>query len=158
MPSLVETSVPYKIGCEMCSRSKLLIVHLLQSWAMDLSLPGVMPAFAAILGDGSVVNWGNADYGGDSSAVQDQLKSVQQIQSSGGTFGGAFAAILRDGSVDRNVYLMRTAFNLNLKVRSFSRLFTTVNKDHLLLSWMMELWSPGAKPAMEATAVPSRSS
>ena len=30
-------------------------------------------AFATILGDGSVVTWGNADSGGDSSAVQDQL-------------------------------------------------------------------------------------
>ena len=39
-------------------------------------------AFAAILGDGSVVTWGNADYGGDSSAVQNQLKNVQPIQAS----------------------------------------------------------------------------
>ncbi|OLQ00815.1 hypothetical protein AK812_SmicGene16491 [Symbiodinium microadriaticum] len=52
-------------------------------------------AFAAILGDGSVVTWGNADYGSNSSAVQDQLKNVQQIQSC----GRAFAAILDDGSV-----------------------------------------------------------
>ena len=34
-------------------------------------------AFAAILGDGSVVTWGKADSGGDSSAVQDQLMNVQ---------------------------------------------------------------------------------
>ncbi|OLP91273.1 hypothetical protein AK812_SmicGene27044 [Symbiodinium microadriaticum] len=52
-------------------------------------------AFAAILGDGSVVTWGDAATGGDSSAVQDQLKNVQQIQAS----RGAFAAILADGSV-----------------------------------------------------------
>ena len=45
---------------------------------MDLSLPGVI-----------------ADRGGDSSAVRDQLKGVQQIQAT----GGAFAAILEDGSV-----------------------------------------------------------
>ena len=32
------------------------------------------------LKDGSVVALGNADFGGDSSAVQDQLKGVQQIQ------------------------------------------------------------------------------
>ena len=31
-------------------------------------------AFAAILGDGSVVTWGEATYGGDSAAVQGQLK------------------------------------------------------------------------------------
>ena len=37
-------------------------------------------AFAAILGDGSVVTWGLAACGGDCSAVQGQLKNVQQIQ------------------------------------------------------------------------------
>ena len=52
-------------------------------------------AFAAILGDGSVVTWGDAFRGGDSAEVQDQLKDVQQIQSS----ESAFAAILGDGSV-----------------------------------------------------------
>ena len=38
--------------------------------------------FAAVLGDGSVVTWGDAEHGGDSSAVQDQLKNFQQIQAS----------------------------------------------------------------------------
>eukprot|EP00439_Symbiodinium_sp_Y106_P056530 s1401_g7.t3 len=106
-----------RISCEMCSRSNLLVGHLLQSWVTDLWSRGVMPtmvatavqdqlrdvqqiesshkAFAAILLDGSVVTWGNADHGGDSSAVQDQLRDVQQIQSS----HKAFAAILFDGSV-----------------------------------------------------------
>ena len=51
--------------------------------------------FAAILGDGSVVTWGSAVFGGDSSSVQDQLKDVKQIQAS----FGAFAAVLGDGSV-----------------------------------------------------------
>ena len=53
-------------------------------------------AFAAILEDGSVVTWGPAQHGGDSSAVRDQLNGVQQIQS---TLEEAFAAILADGSV-----------------------------------------------------------
>eukprot|EP00439_Symbiodinium_sp_Y106_P053451 s1134_g7.t1 len=52
-------------------------------------------AFASRLGDGSVVTWGHAEYGGDSSAVQHQLKNVHQIQAS----GRAFAAILCEGSV-----------------------------------------------------------
>ena len=52
-------------------------------------------AFAAILSDGSVVTWGDAAFGGDSSAVRHQLKQVQQIQAS----LGAFAAILGDGSI-----------------------------------------------------------
>ena len=31
-------------------------------------------AFAAILEDGSVLTWGDADFGGDSSAVRDELR------------------------------------------------------------------------------------
>ena len=57
-------------------------------------------AFAAILANGSVVSWGDPRYGGDSSAVCDQLRKVQQIQSTFGPFGGhSFAAISADGSV-----------------------------------------------------------
>ena len=56
---------------------------------------GRISAFAAILADGSVVSWGDAGKGGDSSAVQEQLRDVQQIQAS----HQAFAAILADGSV-----------------------------------------------------------
>eukprot|EP00434_Breviolum_minutum_P031260 symbB.v1.2.027641.t1/scaffold2850.1/size68925/3 len=52
-------------------------------------------AFAAILEDGSVITWGDANSGGDSSAVEDQLRGVQQIQAT----SQAFAAILADGSV-----------------------------------------------------------
>ena len=52
-------------------------------------------AIAAILADGSVVTWGDAGYGGDSSAVQDQLRGAQQIQAT----DYAFAAILEDESV-----------------------------------------------------------
>ena len=52
-------------------------------------------AFAAIISDGSVVAWGDAEYGGDSTGEQSQLKDVQQIQAT----RFAFAALLRDGSV-----------------------------------------------------------
>ena len=52
-------------------------------------------AGAAVLGDGSVVTWGKADFAGDSTAVQEKLKNVQQMQAS----HGAFAAVLADGSV-----------------------------------------------------------
>ena len=62
---------------------------------VTLRIRGNGPSFAAILGDGSVVTWGDEGYGGDSSSVQHQLKNVQQIQAS----DGAFAAILGDGSV-----------------------------------------------------------
>ena len=52
-------------------------------------------AFCVVLGDGFVVTWGNAECGGNSSAVRHQLKNVQQIQAS----RSAFAEILADGSV-----------------------------------------------------------
>ncbi|OLQ10167.1 hypothetical protein AK812_SmicGene6104 [Symbiodinium microadriaticum] len=53
------------------------------------------PAFALLQADGSVVTWGSRDYGGDSSAVQQQLTQVSQIRSS----HGAFAAICGKGRV-----------------------------------------------------------
>eukprot|EP00439_Symbiodinium_sp_Y106_P045410 s1837_g5.t1 len=68
-------------------------------------------AFATILGDGSVLTWGDEASGGDSRAVQEKLKNVQQIQASYNLVtmlllpflamdpSGAFAAILGDGSV-----------------------------------------------------------
>ena len=52
-------------------------------------------AFAVVLGNRSVVTWGNTAGGAESSAVQDQVKNAQQIQAS----WFAFAAILADGSV-----------------------------------------------------------
>ena len=45
------------------------------------------------------MTWGHVNHGGDSSAVQDQLKNVQQIQTSFSGFVGAFAVILADGSL-----------------------------------------------------------
>ena len=46
-------------------------------------------------GGQKVATWGHPAFGGDSSAIQGQLKSVQKIQAT----GDAFAAILADGSV-----------------------------------------------------------
>ena len=37
----------------------------------------------SILEDGSIIIWDDADFGGDSSAVGDQLRGVQQIQAKG---------------------------------------------------------------------------
>ena len=68
-------------------------VLTLQVWKVQIC--GCAGAIAAVASDGSVVTWGRADCGGDSRAVQDQLKNVQQLYSN----GSAFAAILVDGSV-----------------------------------------------------------
>ena len=106
---LVGTALTSKIF-GMCSRSGVQrVVRLLPSWKMDPWWHGALsfvvvtalqskissgvcsrfrPHISAILEDGSVVTWGNPD-GGDSSAVQDQLKSVRQL--AGAQF--AFAAV-----------------------------------------------------------------
>ena len=46
-------------------------------------------------GDSAVVTWGNPRSGGDSSAVQDQLKGVQQIQATTGAFAASGRWICR---------------------------------------------------------------
>ena len=56
---------------------------------------GVNDAFAAIMGDGCVVTWGNSSRGGDSSLVREQLIHVEHVRAA----GWAFAAILETGSV-----------------------------------------------------------
>eukprot|EP00439_Symbiodinium_sp_Y106_P015313 s157_g2.t1 len=87
--SVVEGSVPIKKARVQNGDS----LTLLCTSRVQIQASG--GAFAALLDDGSLVTWGDAQTGGDSSAVQDQLKNLQQIQSS----GRAFAAILDDGSV-----------------------------------------------------------
>ncbi|CAE8602513.1 unnamed protein product, partial [Polarella glacialis] len=53
-------------------------------------------AFAAIKDDGSVVTWGNANHGGDSSSVADKLQEgIFQIAGN----ASAFATVKDDGSV-----------------------------------------------------------
>ena len=68
-----------------------------------------------------MVTWGRAGSAGDSSAVQDQLKNVQQIQAS----RSAFAAVLGDGSVvtwgDANSGGDSSAVQAELKVASGQR-------------------------------------
>ena len=49
----------------------------------------------ALLRDGHVVTWGDADFGGDSSQVQDELRDVEWIEAG----SGAFAAIRDNGTV-----------------------------------------------------------
>ena len=63
--------------------------------AVEAKLAATGEAFALFCPGGDwVVTWGDPAYGGDSSAVQDQLQGVQQVQAT----TGAFAAILADGS------------------------------------------------------------
>jgi alpha-tubulin suppressor-like RCC1 family protein len=55
-------------------------------------------AFAALRADGSVVTWGDADYGGDSSAVATSLDGTIDVTQVFSNYN-AFAALRADGSV-----------------------------------------------------------
>ena len=102
------------ISSGVCSRFKPQLGPLLRFWKMDPSWAGVDP-----------------DFGGDSSAVRDQLRGVQQIQA---TTGYAFAAILADGSV----VTWGSCIPLAVTVRQFnmnSGLFTVVHNCECPSGW-----------------------
>ena len=110
----------------MCSRSR------------PLTLP-----FAAILANGSVVTWGAARYGGDSSAAQGRLNSVQQIQAS----SRAFAAILGDGSVATWGDATSGGDNSNVQdqlknvqqIQASSNAFAATTADGSVVTWGSDL-------------------
>ena len=97
-------------------------------------------AFAAVLGDSSVVTWGHAAYGADSSAVQDQLQHVQQIQA---TASGAFAAILGDGSVvtwgnpgsGADSTAVQSQLTCVQKIQASENVFAAILADGSVVTW-----------------------
>ena len=90
-------------------------------------------------GGDRIATWGEQCYGGDSSAVQDHLKNVQQVQ---GTMG-AFAAILADGSVvtcgDRNSGGDSSAVQDQLKnvqqIQATGTVFAAILADGSVITW-----------------------
>ena len=86
--AVLDATMPIK--CTTLQDGGSLILHVNRVQAC-----GTMFAVAALLGDGTVVTWGDVEYGGDSTAVQDELKNVQQIQAS----SCSFAALRGDGTV-----------------------------------------------------------
>eukprot|EP00439_Symbiodinium_sp_Y106_P018079 s1028_g2.t1 len=81
-------------GCAHIADSRIQSGDSLTLHVNRVQLQSASSAFAAILGDGSVVTWGAASHGGNSFRLR-QLKNVHQIQAS----GASFAAILGDRSV-----------------------------------------------------------
>ena len=68
-----------------------------------------------------MVTWGSAYYGADCSAVQDQLRDLQQILAS----RGAFAAILGDGSVVTWAKATAVRYRISCEMYSRSKLVVT---------------------------------
>ena len=123
-------------GAQTIKQAKLksgdvLALHVNQVQIKAMPRESFRPAFAALLGDGSVITWGDADCGGDSTAVQEQLRDVQQIQAS----CAAFAAILGDGSG-----VMPTVAATALPCRSSCEMCSRskLRVSRLLQSWAMD--------------------
>ena len=106
---------------------------------LHVQKPQILPtrcgSFAAILGDGSVVTWGNAGWGSYSCAVQDQLRNVRQIQAS----NAAFAAILGDGSVvtegGGNSSEVQDQLKNVQQIQASSHAFAAILADGSVVTW-----------------------
>ena len=97
-------------------------------------------AYAALLGDGSVVTWGEPKGGGDSEAVKDQLHNVKEIAYT----SGAFAALREDGSVVSwgNVQcgsdsrcVQDQLYDVRLLKGAGSSCFSAIRLDGKLVTW-----------------------
>eukprot|EP00434_Breviolum_minutum_P021680 symbB.v1.2.019138.t1/scaffold1556.1/size111904/6 len=90
-------------------------------------------------GHSAIVTWGHADYGGDISAVRDQLTGVQQVQAT----NQAFAAILADVSVvtwgDANFGGDSSAVRDQLKgvkqIQATHQAFAAILEDGSVVTW-----------------------
>ena len=97
-------------------------------------------AFAAILYDGHVVTWGDNDYGGDSSSVQDELMiGVETIYAT----SCLFFAKLFDGRLiawgDPNYGIIQSELKTNInKIYSNDRSFVAKTSDNKIISWGSE--------------------
>ena len=95
-------------------------------------------AFATIVGDGSVVTWGcDAKDGGDSSAVQHQLKNVQQIQATYSTTAlllpfSATALFFREGGAGSAV--QHQLKNVQ-QIQASSSAFAAILGDGSVVTW-----------------------
>ncbi|OLP91983.1 hypothetical protein AK812_SmicGene26254 [Symbiodinium microadriaticum] len=130
-------------GAQTVTEAKLKNGDVLTLHVVPVQLQGTKQGsrsvFAALLGDGSVVMWGNAIYGGDSRAVRDQLRDVQQIQAS----DSAFAAILGDGSVvtwgdaecGGDSSAVRDQLRNVQQVQASAHAFAAILRDGSVVSW-----------------------
>ncbi|WFO49867.1 Ig-like domain-containing protein [Aeromonas veronii] len=92
-------------------------------------------AYAALKGDGTVVTWGDPNYGGDSSSVAGQLVDVKAVF----TNGAAFAALKNDGTVVSWGTIISTDVASQLTgvidVISNSYAFAALKNDGTVVTW-----------------------
>ncbi|CAK9071817.1 Putative E3 ubiquitin-protein ligase HERC2 [Durusdinium trenchii] len=124
-----------------------LTAHVRQSQLVSSAL-----AFALLRSDGTVVSWGNAVDGGDSSAVQDELKDVNQIQST----LHAFAAIRSDGSVvawgkmdDGGLVPSAVGAELVNEIQGTENCFAAIRGDGGVVTWGNGDFAPDGPTAEE---------
>ena len=116
-------------------------------------------AFAAILEDGSVVTWG-VPHCGDSSAVRDKLRGVQQIQSA----YAAFAAVLEDGSVvtwgvadgGGDSSAVRDQLKGVQQIQATSNAFAAILEDGSVITWGDERFGGDSSAVRDQLRVYSR--
>ena len=86
------------MGGQFLRRNSSSVASSINSGVIKI-FPGARGAFAALKSNGSLVTWGNSDYGGDSSSVSSDLSSgVTQVFSAHGSNGRASFAALKGGS------------------------------------------------------------
>ena len=120
------------------NNTKLFPGHTLGEWSNDY-------AFAVIKADGSVVTWGDSNYGGYSGAVAAQLNGTIDVKQIYSTWK-AFATLRSDGSVitwgDSNSGGNSSALQLSSMAPSMLRK-STRHPAPLPLCAAMARWSPG---------------
>ena len=102
-------------------------------------------------GDSAVVTWGAAEDGGNSSAVRDQLRGVQKIQST----NYAFAALLEDGSVvtwgsarqGGDSSAVRDQLKGVQQIQASSHAFAAILEDGSVVTWGAADWGGDSSAA-----------
>ena len=78
------------------------------------------------------MTWGPPESAGDSSGIRDQLRNMQQIQA---TRGGAFSAILADGSHGGDSSAVQDQLKNVRQIHATDAAFAAILADGLVVTW-----------------------
>lgn len=92
----------------------------------------------------AVVAWGDVEFGGDCSLVQDQLQGVQQITAS----SGAFAALLETGAVvtwgnpqyGSDSSKVKDQLEHVVEIHAADSAFACLRNDRSVVTWWYRRW------------------